>query len=971
MKIITKVFQYSAFIISFYGNAFYAYQDSHNIIWHITNSAHNYSQRICSNTIFTPAYFGSTDYSSTVTQPYLQSWNELALQLRQNPIQFEQFQTAYKELAIDINYVSRLCNEAKPSDQIDRILKVIELVEFASGSGSNSFQKSVAELLVKLEPYLLDQFGNIKQSLSLIELWRYNSIIKEFTARVGDWYSLAGAIECAQDALYGSCGKYDFMQRGNKQLLERYLNNAQIKQYFDMRDFLKQGNFAQAYDIVTRNSFRFSKSTQNYFLTRYQQEFKNKYNFQGIKNEFLDTSYYKLHLISLPASQIPSSYNVAIEQYLEVQRQVCGHTDNVSAVMEQVVEKIQDIGLNNKQTVIEYFCKELCSDDSNTEKSKIFGQLSNHFGAPKWFKYNDVVTYMRFDPGITTAAHAAERILVAQLGLMDCPNEFGRTQTAVGYLDRACKSDELASRFATFGRFLVKDILSGQYTEISQLPDFNLSVPAGQEKIQDALIILCEDLLLKAEQSQEKINPVLIKNIGHAYAGMVAGRKTDTVYLQECLLPTPCLMALNLELPLGMYRVLHMPQQTEICCEQVKARVAACRDIEKNGFIIETIDNRFTPKERITLIHLGIDVREIEHFRGNQLERVDHQLRILDLKALAHAHEQKFNPAATHLIEFAFKSDSLCKLYADYKLQGPMYAFGTLRSMAVACIKDMYRVDKEIAIGAAQGVWDGIKNVGHMAVNWQQTLTEMAQGIDSLTQALDHCLWRFNEFVIDVYKQPEKAKVDFDAFCESAIKLNQEMRQKIYEKGFAGCSRECTKFATETFLMGKLTDFAIVGCNAIEAQAQHLLDNYKGLVQEAENTTAVTVEGIEINLTQKAENCVFSEIQDSSRKLPQGIFSVDKLPQLSEKAIEEAVRYATTERKIEHIFNKIEHKLEPLIQNFGNKEDVIRAILDASAGKLPASGVFKDVVVNVAGYDVYIRGSVMDGVPKLGTFFIK
>jgi hypothetical protein len=45
--------------------------------------------------------------------------------------------------------------------------------------------------------------------------------------------------------------------------------------------------------------------------------------------------------------------------------------------------------------------------------------------------------------------------------------------------------------------------------------------------------------------------------------------------------------------------------------------------------------------------------------------------------------------------------------------------------------------------------------------------------------------------------------------------------------------------------------------------------------------------------------------------------------------------------------------------------------LDASVGKLPVSGVFKDVVVNVSGYDVYIRGRVMDGIPKLGTFFIK
>lgn len=963
-----------ALLLLLYVNYVYVLDNSHNIIWHITHNAHSSNQNSWDNLTFTLKYSDSSnDYSSeipTTVQTHIQNWSDLALELQHNRTKFEHFQAAYKELDIGINYVGRLLQEAKPSDQMSHIVKIIELVEFASGSGSNSFQKSVAELLVKLEPYLLDQFGNIRQSLSLIESWRYNSIIKEFTARVGDWYSFAGAIECAQNALYGSCGKCDFIQSGNKQLLTRYLNNVEIKQYLTMRDLLNQGNLAQAHEIVKANSFRFSKPTQNYFLARYQQEFKNKYNFQGIKNEYFGTSYYKSHLTALPASQIPSAYNTAIEQYLEAQQRICGHTDNVSAAMEQIVEKIQEIGLDNKQTVIEYFCKELCSDHSNAEKAKIFGQLSNHFGAPKWFKYNDAVKYMRFDPEITTAAHTAERILVAQLGLLDCPNEFGRIQTALGYLDRACGSDESASRFATFGRLLAEDIIAGKYSDISQLPDFNLSVSANQEKVQDALIILCEDLLLKAEQSQEKINPVLIKNIGHAYAGMMAGKKTDTVYLQECLLPTPCLMALNLELPLGTYRILHMPQQTEICCEHVKARVAACRDIEKNGFIIETIDNRFTPRERITLIHHDIDPGEIEHFTGNQLERVDHQLRMRDLKALAHAHEQKFHPAVAPIIEFAFKSDSLCKIYSDYKLQGSMYAFGTLRSMAVACVKQMYAIDKKIAIGAAQGVWDGVKNVSHMAVNWQQTLTEAAQGIDSLAQVLDHCLWRINEFVIDVYKQPEKAKEDFGTFCESAIKFNQEMRQKIYEKGFADCSRECAKFATETFLIGKLTDFALVGCNAIEAQTQHLLDNYKGLAYEAESITAVTTEGVEVRLTQKAENCVFSEIQDSSRKLPQRVLSAEKLPELSVQMIEEAVSYATTESKLEHIFAKKCHKLDPLVKALGGERQVVREVIRALDGRLPLKGEFKDIIVKVGGFEIFVRGSVHEGIPKIGTMFI-
>jgi hypothetical protein len=45
--------------------------------------------------------------------------------------------------------------------------------------------------------------------------------------------------------------------------------------------------------------------------------------------------------------------------------------------------------------------------------------------------------------------------------------------------------------------------------------------------------------------------------------------------------------------------------------------------------------------------------------------------------------------------------------------------------------------------------------------------------------------------------------------------------------------------------------------------------------------------------------------------------------------------------------------------------------LNAANGKLPISGIFKDIPVNVAGVTVLIRGNVIDGVPRLGTMFIK
>ena len=91
----------------------------------------------------------------------------------------------------------------------------------------------------------------------------------------------------------------------------------------------------------------------------------------------------------------------------------------------------------------------------------------------------------------------------------------------------------------------------------------------------------------------------------------------------------------------------------------------------------------------------------------------------------------------------------------------------------------------------------------------------------------------------------------------------------------------------------------------------------------------------------------------------------------SSKVIDKAVSYAMTSEKIRHIFGKSAHNLDALVLKMGGEENTIRAVLNAASGKLPASGVFKDVQVEVSGYTVYIRGVVMDGIPKLGTMFIK
>lgn len=76
------------------------------------------------------------------------------------------------------------------------------------------------------------------------------------------------------------------------------------------------------------------------------------------------------------------------------------------------------------------------------------------------------------------------------------------------------------------------------------------------------------------------------------------------------------------------------------------------------------------------------------------------------------------------------------------------------------------------------------------------------------------------------------------------------------------------------------------------------------------------------------------------------------------------------QNKIDHVF-QAKHKLGPLVRQFGNKNNALAEIHNAAQRSVDANhlaGKF-EVVVNVGGIDVVVRGNVIDGVVKIGTAF--
>ena len=82
--------------------------------------------------------------------------------------------------------------------------------------------------------------------------------------------------------------------------------------------------------------------------------------------------------------------------------------------------------------------------------------------------------------------------------------------------------------------------------------------------------------------------------------------------------------------------------------------------------------------------------------------------------------------------------------------------------------------------------------------------------------------------------------------------------------------------------------------------------------------------------------------------------------------------------KLNHIFGKAQHNLSGFLNSFaGNQTNAYNAFYRAAqefVTRNNISGVINaanEITIRFAGFDITFRGNVVDGILKLGTFFIK
>ena len=92
---------------------------------------------------------------------------------------------------------------------------------------------------------------------------------------------------------------------------------------------------------------------------------------------------------------------------------------------------------------------------------------------------------------------------------------------------------------------------------------------------------------------------------------------------------------------------------------------------------------------------------------------------------------------------------------------------------------------------------------------------------------------------------------------------------------------------------------------------------------------------------------------------------------LSEEEIQRALQ-ALKPNDYNHIFGKAQHDLAPLEAQFGSQQRVVEEILRLiNKSALPASGPFAPQIVVLAGKSIEVSGADINGVVRIGTFFVK
>ena len=564
-------------------------------------------------------------------------------------------------------------------------------------------------------------------------------------------------------------------------------------------------------------------------------------------------------------------------------------------------------------------------------------------------------------------------------------------KTGMNYLQIGLSKAPEAKSFLRLAEASNRDLNNPKGMQImSKLTDYTIKPNSvHQQDIQNAAVRLIADNIeasanpsLSHQECQSHLD--VIKRVDHAIRGMHAGDIRADFYLQHGLTPKLNKEVLSVDYDAQMAHFAGIKQDAIVA--HVKERKDLTTVMLKNGAEFTLEKYEMLPSVEKFLVNRGLDPAKYQSCYGHQLQQAIHK-NILAQVVKQHELSGLQLIETSNLNQLLNLSSQISDLSREHNTIGNVGQAGLLSNF---CWEAMHYIENASKYG-----WDTVAAIGEGTLQGVSstiyTIThpyEFAQNLGNLGLILVKAV-QGNELLnqMSIFKSDEENlkiaqqfKKEYGPIFEA---IGKSIDERLAQTTYRDVVREGTAFVVSGRLttrtlakLGEVAKIASVHANKVytNSVARAIQEGQRRAIQAFKKSVtphsiATTAEGIQIRAAQATENCVLSEAQ----QIGYGARIVDasKTGSFSPQAIEKGVEYLMSRRKIEHIFEKTIHNLDPLVAKLGGHEATIREILIAANGKLPISGIFEDIVVNVSGYEVYIRGKVIDGVPKLGTFYIK
>jgi hypothetical protein len=371
----------------------------------------------------------------------------------------------------------------------------------------------------------------------------------------------------------------------------------------------------------------------------------------------------------------------------------------------------------------------------------------------------------------------------------------------------------------------------------------------------------------------------------------------------------------------------------------------------------------------------NIDIQDFTHCSGNAATLQKHREIIVILNKISDLRDQSppnkaFEEILYHFLDGASLSNKELKLFASCAITNFCWA------------------GLEYAYHAARGFKTGGRNIFYALSDPVGTGAHMLQAGHELGRFLGNfCAemvtlqahMSYQEICALNSIKPDRKLADLKAlkarlYATQSIGaiLDQALKDFAKKSGPQKVGM-LTEMGTEYFLSGPVAHRIARGARLLCGRAAKQAKNIMRAIKKGKQFehAVATASGLELRIARETL-MFFENAGEAAPKVPSAGQAVGTTHRFSSAAINEGVEwFFNTENKRKHVFDKPRHNLDRLVESLGSERNTVRAVLDSANGAIPASGLFEDIPVVVGGYIVYIRGVVIDGVPKIGTMFIK